>query len=414
MRIAYISFEFPPDTAVGGIATYVYQVSLMMKNRGHDVEVFTASPTRTISENFEGLLVHRIQTSDRDSFRKEILSIFKQRHLRHNFDLLESPEFSGDGYEIKKEFPLLPLVVKLHTPASFIRQLDNHYTNKITSTYTKLKYIAGGIVKGEKRKLYWKNKNWAKKEEDIDYLITALADQIHTPSISLGDIVSEKWNIERKKIYNVPYPFIPNENFLQIPIGAQKKTITYIGRLEIRKGLIALTEAMPAIFEAVSEANFNFVGKPVHSIIPGLNMREYIETKLRKYKSRIHFLNVGFSEIPGVLQETNVCVFPSIWENFPNVCLEAMSAGRAIVASNRGGMKDMLEKPKCGLLVDPLNSKEIADAVIELLQNNELNKNLGMAARQKVFNEYNSYKIGSLMETCYGQLSRTANLNALH
>jgi glycosyltransferase involved in cell wall biosynthesis len=77
-------------------------------------------------------------------------------------------------------------------------------------------------------------------------------------------------------------------------------------------------------------------------------------------------------------------------------------------------MKDMLENPKCGLLVDPLNSKEISDAVIELLQNNELNKNLGMAARQKVFNEYNSYKIGSLMETCYGQLSRTANLNALH
>jgi len=396
MRIAYISFEYPPDTAVGGIATYVHQVSKMMKSRGHDVEVFCGSPNRSISEVFEGMLVHRI-VSDVPGFPKDILSVFQQRHQQKNFDLIETPEYSGDGYEIKRRFPELPMVVKLHTPSYFIHELNHFYL----PAKKKIRYIVGGLLRGKIRDFYWK---WRKQEADIDFLTTKLANQIHTPSISLGDIVAKSWKIDRADILNVPYPFIANKQYLDVPIGSETNTFTYIGRLEIRKGIVELIKAIPAIFEAVPESKFVVVGRTAQSPVPGLTMKQYVEQELKNYSTRIEFLEVTPDQIPGILARTDVCVFPSLWENFPNVCLEAMSAGRAIVGSKQGGMHDMLELPEAGILIDPLQPKEISDAVIKLLKNKETRARLGETARNKVLSAYNTQVIGDLMEKYYSQL----------
>lgn len=400
MRIAYVSFEYPPDTAVGGIATYVYQVSQMMKSRGHDVEVFCASFTRDTSEEFEGILVHRIM-ADVPGFPKKILPVFQARHQKLKFDLVESPEYSGDGYEIKRQFPELPLVVKLHTPSYFIHELNNFYV----STETKLKYIVGGIVKWQKRHPYWK---WRKKSIDIDYLTAKLANQIHTPSISLGDIVAKEWDIDRAAILNVPYPFSANQEFLEIPIvtNNNSKTFAYLGRLETRKGIVELVKAIPAIFKAIPDAQFLIVGRTAQSTVPGLTMREYVQRELKPYLANIEFIEATPAQIPTILAKTDVCIFPSLWENFPNVCLEAMSAGRAIIGSSQGGMHDMLSNPVAGILINPLQPKEIAKAVVHLLNNKQLRYALGTVARQKVLSAYNSEVIGNLMESQYAKLVR--------
>jgi glycogen synthase len=57
MKIAFISYEYPPDTSYGGIATYVKQASQLLCQRGHHVEVFAASPDRCGTEVEEGILV---------------------------------------------------------------------------------------------------------------------------------------------------------------------------------------------------------------------------------------------------------------------------------------------------------------------------------------------------------------------
>jgi glycogen(starch) synthase len=398
MRIAYISFEYPPDTAVGGIATYVYQVSQMMRSRGHEVEVFCASFTRNVSEIFEGVLVHRV-VADVPGFPKMILPVFQERHQVQQFDLIESPEYSGDGYEIKKQFPELPLVVKLHTPSYFIHELNNTYV----PARAKLKYVLGGILRRQKRHPFWK---WRERGQDIDYLIAKLANQIHTPSISLGDIAAKAWDIDRKHILNVPYPFNANQKFLDIPITADRdtKTFTYLGRLEIRKGIVELVKAVPAIFRAAPDARFRIVGRTAESTVPGLTMKEYIQRELSQYLGQIDFLEVTPNQIPGILAQTDVCVFPSLWENFPNVCLEAMSAGRAVVGSSQGGMHDMLNSPRAGILINPRKPQEIAEAVVRLLHDKQLRYDLGTAARQKVVTAYNSEVIGSLMEAHYAKL----------
>jgi glycogen(starch) synthase len=397
MRIAYVSFEYPPDTALGGIATYVHQVAKMIQSRGHSVEVFCASPERSLSEEIDGVMVHRIICNDRAEFAEKILPCFKERHDAVPFQLFESPEYYGDGHAIKKAFPSLPLVVKLHTPHSFIEEMTHSYV----PFYTKVRFMAGGLMRGRISHPFWK---WKKKEEDIDYLITALADQIHTPSVSLGDIVSEKWNINRDRILNVPYPFIPDEKFLAIPASSAGKVFTYIGRLEVRKGLIVLAKAVAIIFKAMPEVRFKIVGRSLESHIPGMSMKAYLATELAAYLDKIEFVQVTPEQIPSVLAQTDVCVFPSIWENFPNVCLEAMSAARAIVGSRQGGMKDMLTEPETGILIDPLNAEEIAGAVLTLLKDKDLGVRLGEMARNKVLDSYNTQTIGELMERHYSAL----------
>jgi glycogen(starch) synthase len=61
MRIAYISYEYPPDTGFGGIGTYTWQIAKAMVLQNCKVDVFTASQTREVTEQVEGVCIHRLQ-----------------------------------------------------------------------------------------------------------------------------------------------------------------------------------------------------------------------------------------------------------------------------------------------------------------------------------------------------------------
>lgn len=396
MHIGYISYEYPPDTAVGGISTYVYQVSQVMKNRGHTVEVFCASYERTVSEWYEGILVHRIRCGEpeRMKFSGLILQSFSERHTVAPFDLIESPEYSADGLAIKQQYPDLTLIVKLHTPHYLIRTLSCHYD----TFYKRAYYILANMMTGKFVRPYWL---YLKKKNDPDFHILALADQIHTPSVSLGQIVLKKWGISQNKIVLIPYPYIPKPELLSISTDTDRNVVTFIGRLEVRKGLVALCKAIPLVLQKKPAVKFRFSGATAASPVPGMDMMTYITQQLESCTSNIEFLHVPADKVHEVYAGTDICVFPSIWENFPNVCLEAMSGARGIVASKEGGMKDMLEDPKCGLLVDPLDSAQIAQAILYLIDNPGIRKELGLKAREEVLQAYNSDLIGRLMEDHY-------------
>lgn len=395
MRIAYVSYEYPPDTAVGGIATYIFQIAQIMHKRGHDVEVFCASTHRTSLEDCEGIIVNRVICTERRMFKKEILPFFELRNAFKRFDIVESPEFSADGLAIKLKYPKIPLVVKLHTPWYLIDKLNNSYFGFIN----KAKFLFSGLIRGKIYPAFWKDRDTL---TDSDYIITKLANQIHTPSINLGDIISKRWNISRNLIYHIPNPYIPKDDLLEIPIGSYVKTnmVTYVGRLEIRKGLIVLSKAIAIVLKKKPFVKFRFVGSVHNSPIHGVDMKTYLINKLKPYRESIEFLKVPSEEIFKIYAQTDVCVFPSIWENFPNTCLEAMSAGRGIIASKNGGMKDMLHD-NCGILVNPLKPFEIANALILLLDNNALRHEMAENARKKILSNYNEETIGSLLEQKY-------------
>ncbi|MBD2345476.1 glycosyltransferase family 4 protein [Anabaena subtropica FACHB-260] len=399
MKIALISYEYPPDTAYGGIATYMYQLAKMLNQRGHYIEVFTASPHRSGTYIEDGIKIHRIieeNRKNRRDFSARIGKIFAERHATVNFDVIEGAEAGAHTKGSVEITPDIALVIKLHTPTFMIDGIN--YVEP--SLKMKVRRFVGALRRGEKPKpfvsLYYD------PHTDIERLHTLDADEITTPSQALGNKLIAEWQLPSEKVFHIPNPYIPTQELLNIPIETHTDAVTFIGRLEIRKGILELAQAIPKILQHCPNTKFRFIGAFWPSPEPGLDMRQYIEKKLKRYSKSLEFTgSISLDSIPSFLANTDVCVFPSRWENFPNVCLEAMAAGRGVVGSSAGGMLDMLDDGKAGLLVPPHAPEKIADAVVELLKNPKLRMQLGQVSRDRVLSEYNLERIATLQEASY-------------
>jgi glycosyltransferase involved in cell wall biosynthesis len=171
--------------------------------------------------------------------------------------------------------------------------------------------------------------------------------------------------------------------------------------LEPRKGVHHLARALPLIHRRVPNARLRCLGRVFQGPIAGWTMDAFMRKGAGKSSDAIEFVGpVARSELPSELSSADVCVFPSLWENFPYVCLEAMTAGRAIVASSAGGMAEMLDGG-AGLLVEPSSPHRLAEAICSLLLDGNKRHALGARARLRVATEYCYAKILPQQLGCY-------------
>ena len=155
MRIAYISYEYPPDSSYGGIATYAAQAARMMARRGHEVEVFASSARRFGRFESNGIVEHWIQETDRQQFGIVAGYVFAARHAEKPFDVLEGPEYNADARKAVELKPTVPLVVKMHTPSLMIETLNaptgaRKYFNNI---YRNFRGLAAFLIKLKKAQI---------------------------------------------------------------------------------------------------------------------------------------------------------------------------------------------------------------------------------------------------------------------
>lgn len=402
MKIAFISYEYPLETAFGGIATYVRQAAKLLVSRGHRVEVFTASPGGGAPVIDDGVTVHRLPEMDHRRFGLAAGRAFAERHGVSRFDVLEGPDYGADAREAVRLVPDIPLVLKLHTPSIMLLRLNYLEPN----LYRRLFQAARSLRHG--RSPHWgyrlefdQELRAAHAAGRIERAHADDADCISAPARSILDILRREWFFDSRLGTVVPYPFVPDPDLLDISSTEGGRFVTFIGRLEVRKGVIELARAIPAILKAAPEARFRFVGATEPSPVPGVDMRNHLVGMLGDAASAVDFTGpVTPDAIPKLLAEASVCVFPSKWENFPCVCLEAMAAGRAVIGGQAGGMADMLANG-AGVLIPPGKWRPIADNVVSLLQNPDLRRRLGQAAREKLLREYNGERVASLQEESY-------------
>jgi glycogen synthase len=210
------------------------------------------------------------------------------------------------------------------------------------------------------------------------------------------------WNVSEDAIRLAPYPFTPPKHFLELRPKAEGLTVGFVGRLERRKGIETLVAAVPLVLNAVPEAKFRFIGAPLNHPASEIPYDEWIRLRLPKYTDRLEFPGKFPLERMGEAYDSlDICVFPSLWENFPNVCLEAMSAGRAIIASSAGGMAEMLDGGRVGRLIASGDSVSLAREIISLLIAPAERIRLGELARKRVLETYNEGVIGEMTERIY-------------
>lgn len=391
MRIALISYEYAGSAKGGGIGTYVRNAARMLATRGHEVEVFTGSvPADPVS--LPGLQIHGVP-GPRDGFANQVVPVFAARHGVAPFDVVEGPDYEAEARGIATQFPDIPYVVKLHMVGALAHTL---YGQEV-SVLRKARYILGTL-----RRLTWPKPYWRyDRQTDPDYKNSLAADVITSPSQAVATATTKIWP-------DMPAPRLLPNVFQAAPIlleaapDRQGTTVLYLGRLEHRKGVLDLARAVPLVRRHHPEVQFRFIGQVLPHPITRRSMKDEMLACLGAEASAVSFVDsLPWDQAMAEIAAAPIAVFPSLWENFPNVCLEAMAAACGVIGSSAGGMAEIITPGQTGLLVPPRAPAKIAEAIIQMIEAPAQRIEMGRAARAHVTTAYGPDAIGPLQEAAY-------------
>jgi len=183
-------------------------------------------------------------------------------------------------------------------------------------------------------------------------------------------------------------PNLEKENSMDISLPEDKPVVLFTGRFVATKGIDILIKSAVRVIASIPEVLFVFVG--------GGNFRPYME--LVKPHLRKNFIFYGYSDyflMPLLYSQATIYVAPTIYEPLGIRVLEAMSCAKPVVASNVGGISEIISHGHEGLLVPPRNHVSLAKALIELLENPSLMESLGKNARKTVIQKFSAEKMSS-------------------
>ena len=397
MRIAFISYEFPPDTGKGGIGTYIKQTATSIGNSGWEVHVFAGSNKETATKKIDNYFLHSILCNDPYDFAIKVVSPFEIEHNVKTFDIIESPEIHGNALYIKKKFPAIPLVVRLHAP----NYLVEHLKKKYIKLSAKLRFVAGSVRRLKFDLGYWRPYN---KLADADYQFIQLADGITAPSESMKQWAVKNWTIRPGKIKVIPNIFVAPISLSQmaIPVNNDFKRIVFFGRLNVLKGLVNASISMNKILKENPGWRFRVIGDDGPGPKNNISMKKWMMRNLHKVLNRVEFIDgLDYEKLPAAINDCEVVLLPSLFESFSYTCAEAMAAGKAVVGSNNGGMADLIQDGKSGVLVNPENETDIYVALKKIISDNEFRYSLSVQARKRITEELDSNKISSRLDAYY-------------
>jgi len=199
-------------------------------------------------------------------------------------------------------------------------------------------------------------------------------------SESVGKEVENSYRIKSEKVFVYKYkisstfnPDVPRT--LKQILNPNGKTVLTICRISPQKGLEYLVEACQIIIREIPN---------VKVVIKAYSSDERYEERLRSIINKYHLqefikilkLNVPYSEMPKYMAAADVFVLPSVSEGLGIVILEALATGIPVVASRIGGIPDVLVHEYNGLLVEPRDVEGLAEALLRILRDDKLKKQL--------------------------------------
>jgi glycosyltransferase involved in cell wall biosynthesis len=188
----------------------------------------------------------------------------------------------------------------------------------------------------------------------------------------------------------------------QLGLTDDTPLVGVISRLSRLKGLEHFLEAAAIIHSQVPGVRFLIVGEtsPMDRHYLG-ELKEYAERC--GIAERVIFTGLR-TDVPAVLASLTVSVMPSLNEALSNVVLESMAAGAPTVATRVGGTPEAVVDGVTGILVPPANSTALADAIVHLLNDQQLAVHLGRAARARIADQFSVRRMVRATEDLYIEL----------
>ncbi len=206
------------------------------------------------------------------------------------------------------------------------------------------------------------------------------------------------------KYVRIPYYFIREGAYdVKVDKQAKKKELNVpdghlllanIARLVPEKGHIFCLEAFRKVIDEVPNVLLLIVGEGY--------LRKAIEKKISELNLQKNVILTGFREdIPQILSITDISLHTSLWEGTPLSIVEAMSLGKAIIATRVGGIPEIIKDGTTGILVQPQNVDELAKWIIRLSSDRTLLSVLGREAKEYARQKFDSKAIINEINNLY-------------
>lgn len=376
MKILMLTWEYPPRI-VGGIARVVHDLSKRLIKDGHEVTVVTYRDNADVPEyeNDKGVNVYRVDNYmiHPNNFIDWIMQLnfnmlSKATEIINKeggFDVIHAHDWlvTYAAKSLKNAYDI-PIVATIHaTEAGRNSGIHDETQRYINDTEWLLTYEATELIV---------NSNYMKNE--IQRLFGLPFDKINV--IPNGINLSNFTGIERDYDFRRQYA-MDNE-----------KIILYVGRLVYEKGVQHLIAAMPKILSNYNDAKLIIAGRG------GMMDELRAEASNLGLNDKIYFTGyLNSKQVQKMYKCADVAVFPSTYEPFGIVALEAMLAGVPTVVSDVGGLDEIVTHGVDGMKSYAGNANSIADSVTALLYDHQLATNVSKKAKQKVKDQFNWEKI---------------------
>lgn len=390
LRIALVSREYPPFFG-GGIGSYARHIAPALAHAGVHVHVLTQahdpSHPRVASSALGAgsLTVHRVPLPSRTgSWTRSLLrwsaavaTTLDDLRREQRMDLAEFAECEAAGLTTslaRAMFPdldtspglsasaptRLPTVVHLHTPSEMLLALRSLSISSVTEDFA-------AYVLAERAAMH-------------------AASAICAPSRFIAGWAQKHYELSTTPEV-IPYAIAPPPPLESLGEFPEAPRVLFVGRIEPRKGIEPLLRAWARVRAAVPGAELRIAGSDTSTAPGGTSLRGHLVRDLSiDARGSIQFLGPLPPEVLTLeYAQASLCVIPSLWENYPNTCLEALAHARPVVVSDSGGMREMFERTPAGLTFPTGCVESLADAMISILHEPPAQRQArGLAGREHI------------------------------
>lgn len=370
MKILMLSWEYPPKN-VGGLSNHVYNLSHALSALGHKVYVVTCEEkTAPVKENDNGVLVHRVTPYkiDTEDFTKWIMQL--------NFSMIE------ESIRIIREIGSVD-IIHAHDWLSMYcaKVLKWSYKIPVVCTIHATEKGRNNGIRTEMQR-YISSAEWMLTHEAVK--VVACSNYMKSQIVDTFKVEDEKvWVIPNGidlKTFDFDFDWL---KFRRKYAEDDEKIVFFIGRHVFEKGIQILIDAAPYIISEYGRTKF---------IIAGTGpMTEELKDKVRSLGLKDKFLFTGYMDSKTkrkFYRIASAAVFPSLYEPFGIVLLEAMAAGCPAVASDTGGFAEIIEHGQNGMKMINGSVESLKDNLIQILKDNELAQRIRRNAIKTVQDKY--------------------------
>ena len=376
MKVLMLSWEYPPRV-VGGIARVVKELSEKLQLEGQDVTVVTYKEGDTPYFEVEetGVKVYRV---DNYMIRP---NNFIDWIMQLNFNLITEVNKliqSGETFDVIHAHDWLT--------AYAAKTLKESYNIPLVSTIHATESGRNGGIQTEMQRYI----------NDTEWMLTYESSEVIVNSNFMKNDIQRIFGLPFEKIKVIPngidlkkFDGIKKDYEFRRRFAADnEKIILSLGRLVFEKGIQHLIYAMPKILSNYNDVKLVIVGKGGM-----INELKQITVNLG-IQDKVYFTGyMAGNDVQKMYKVSDVAVFPSTYEPFGIVALEAMLGGTPTVVSDIGGLNEIVKHGETGLKSYAGNANSIADSVTQLLYDYDLSEKITKNAKLEVVQNFNWTKI---------------------